>query len=108
MTDRHDNEPAEQRIRLGMVGGGRDAFIGAVHRMAAALDGHIELVCGAFSSDPAKSKASGADLYLPAERVYGTYQEMMEAEAELPGGEGHDAGHRAPSQERKINGLRSH
>ena len=54
-----------RKIRMGMVGGGRDAFIGAVHRMAAALDGHIELVCGAFSSDPDKSRASGADLYLP-------------------------------------------
>lgn len=72
---------------MGMVGGGRGAFIGAVHRMAAALDGHIELVCGAFSSEPKKSKASGADLYLPTERVYGTYQEMMETEAELPNGE---------------------
>ena len=50
------------KLRMGMVGGGRGAFIGAVHRMAAALDGQIELVCGAFSSDPDKSKASGADL----------------------------------------------
>ena len=73
-----------RKIRMGMVGGGRDAFIGAVHRMAAALDGHIELVCGAFSSDPDKSRASGADLYLPADRVYGTYPEMMEREAALP------------------------
>jgi predicted dehydrogenase len=66
-----------------MVGGGRDAFIGAVHRMAAALDGHIELVCGAFSSDPERSRASGADLYLPPDRVYGSYREMMAAEAGL-------------------------
>ena len=72
---------------MGMVGGGRDAFIGAVHRMAAALDGHIELVCGAFSSDPAKSRASGADLYLPPERVYDSYPEMFERESELPDGE---------------------
>ena len=76
-----------RKIRMGMVGGGRDAFIGAVHRMAAALDGHVELVCGAFSSDPDKSRASGADLYLPADRVYGTYPEMMEREAALPAGE---------------------
>ncbi|MCY4484648.1 MAG: Gfo/Idh/MocA family oxidoreductase [Spirochaetaceae bacterium] len=76
-----------RKIRMGMVGGGRDAFIGAVHRMAAALDGHIELVCGAFSSDPERSRASGADLYLPANRVYGDYQEMMAAEAKLPAGE---------------------
>lgn len=72
---------------MGMVGGGRDAFIGGVHRMAAALDGQIELVCGAFSSDPDKSRASGADLYLPAGRVYGTYPEMFEREAALQAGE---------------------
>ena len=74
-------------MRMGMVGGGRGAFIGAVHRMAAALDGEIELVCGAFSSNPKKSKASGADLYLPAERVYGSYEEMIQSEKQLPEGE---------------------
>ena len=73
-----------RKIRMGMVGGGRDAFIGAVHRMAAAIDGEIELVCGAFSSDPKKSKASGKDLYLPADRVYGTYEEMILKEKGLP------------------------
>lgn len=67
-----------------MVGGGRGAFIGAVHRMAATLDGEIELVCGAFSSDPEKSKASGADLYLPPERVYGSFEEMILKEKALP------------------------
>ena len=67
-----------------MVGGGEGAFIGAVHRMAAALDGEIELVCGAFSSDAERSQRSGAALYLPADRVYGDYQAMMEAEAALP------------------------
>ena len=76
-----------RKIRMGMVGGGRDAFIGAVHRMAAALDGHIELVCGAFSSDAERSHASGADLYLPANRVYGDFHEMMAAEAKLPADE---------------------
>jgi predicted dehydrogenase len=70
-----------------MVGGGRGAFIGAVHRMAAQLDGQIELVCGAFSADPAKSQASGADLFLPANRVYGSYAEMFKREKELPEGE---------------------
>lgn len=70
-----------------MVGGGRGAFIGAVHRTAAALDGQIELVCGAFSSDPEKSKASGEDLFLPPGRVYGSYEEMIEKEKELPEGE---------------------
>ena len=72
---------------MGMVGGGRGAFIGAVHRIAAALDGEIELVCGAFSSDPERSKASGADLYLPADRVYGSFAEMIEKEKALPEGE---------------------
>lgn len=75
-----------RKIRMGMVGGGRGAFIGAVHRMAAALDGQIELVCGAFSSTPEKSKASGADLYLPEDRVYGSYAEMIEKEKQLPEG----------------------
>ncbi|MBR9919646.1 MAG: Gfo/Idh/MocA family oxidoreductase [Bacteroidetes bacterium] len=72
---------------MGMVGGGRGAFIGAVHRMAAAIDGQIELVCGAFSSSPEKSKLSGADLYLPPDRCYGTFSEMFEKEAALPEGE---------------------
>ena len=76
-----------RKIRMGMIGGGRGAFIGAVHRMSAALDGQIELVCGAFSSNPKKSKLSGADLYLPKERVYGSYQEMIEKEKHLPKGE---------------------
>ena len=70
-----------------MVGGGKGAFIGQVHRIAAAIDGEIELVCGAFSSDPARSKESGEALYLPSNRVYGSYQEMIAAERELPEGE---------------------
>lgn len=72
---------------MGMVGGGLGAFIGSVHRMAAALDGEIELVCGAFSGDPEKSKASGEALYLPAERVYANFEEMILKEKELPEGE---------------------
>jgi len=76
-----------RKIRYGMVGGGRGAFIGAVHRIAANMDGQIELVCGAFSSDPEKSKASGADLFLPPARCYGSYSEMIQAEAALPEGE---------------------
>ncbi len=74
----------KQKIRMGMVGGGIGAFIGNVHRMAARLDGEIELVCGAFSSDPEKSKRSGAELGLPPERVYGSYVEMIEKEKQLP------------------------
>jgi len=73
-----------RKIRYGMVGGGRGAFIGGVHRIAAALDQQIELVCGAFSSDAEKSKASGADLFLPANRCYSNYEEMIKAEAALP------------------------
>ena len=76
----------QRKMRMGMVGGGQGAFIGAVHRMAAALDGHIELVCGAFSSDPERSKASGADLFMPADRVYSNYEEMILKEKELPEG----------------------
>ena len=72
------------KIRMGMVGGGEGAFIGEVHRMAAAIDGEIELVCGAFSSDAERARRSGAALYLPEDRVYTSYMEMMEAEAALP------------------------
>ena len=73
-----------RKLRMGMVGGGRDAFIGAVHRMAASLDGQVELVAGAFSKDPKKSKLSGRDLYLAPERIYGNYREMAQKEALLP------------------------
>jgi len=70
-----------------MIGGGRGAFIGAVHRLAAIMDGHAELVAGAFSSDAARSKASGADLWLDPARVYGSYREMARAEAARPAGQ---------------------
>ena len=75
-----------RKLRMGMVGGGIGAFIGGVHRMAATLDGECELVCGAFSSTPERSKESGAQLYLPPERVYGTFEEMINAEKKLPEG----------------------
>jgi len=75
------------KIRMGMVGGGEGAFIGQVHRIAAALDGEIELVCGAFSSDPERSRRSGAALHLPTGRVYDSYRQMMAAEADLPADE---------------------
>ena len=74
----------KRKLRMGMVGGGRGAFIGGVHRRAAALDGEIELVAGAFSSDPRKSALSGKDFYLKPSRVYGSYQEMAEQEKALP------------------------
>jgi predicted dehydrogenase len=72
---------------MGMVGGGRGAFIGAVHRIAAGIDGQVELVCGAFSSDPQRSKDSGADFFLPPQRCYADYAEMMAKEAALPAAE---------------------
>ena len=77
----------KRKLRMGMVGGGRGAFIGGVHRRAANLDGNIELVAGAFSSDPKKSKLSGKDFHLDPARVYGSYQEMAEKEKALPLGE---------------------
>ena len=79
-----------RKLRMGMVGGGRGAFIGAVHRRAAQLDGRIELVCGAFSRSPAKSRASGKDFLLLKNRVYGSYQDMFTAEKNLPAGESMD------------------
>ncbi len=73
-----------RKLRFGMIGGGRGAFIGAVHRIAAQMDGRAELVAGAFSSDPARSAASGADLFLDPARVYGSYAEMAKAEKARP------------------------
>lgn len=74
------------RIRLGMVGGGRDAFIGGVHRIASRLDDHYELVAGAFSSTVEKSKLSGLDLGVAEDRSYGSYKEMAIREARLKNG----------------------
>ena len=74
----------DRKLRMGMIGGGPGAFIGAVHRIAARMDGEIELVCGAFSSQEEKSKAAGKELFLPRERVYASYQQMIEKEKELP------------------------
>lgn len=72
------------KLKMGMVGGGKDAFIGAVHRMAAALDGQIDFVAGALSSTPEKSKASGLELGLAEGRSYGTWEEMLDGELALP------------------------
>jgi predicted dehydrogenase len=76
-----------RKLRFGMVGGGRGAFIGAVHRIAAQMDGQAELVAGAFSSDAQRSRDSAADLFVAAERAYGSYREMAVAEAARPPGE---------------------
>ncbi|MCH9751090.1 MAG: Gfo/Idh/MocA family oxidoreductase, partial [Alphaproteobacteria bacterium] len=69
---------------MGMVGGGQGAFIGDVHRLAARLDGKIDLVCGAFSRDPENCIATGRQLGLHASRCYANYDDMMRAEAALP------------------------
>ena len=69
-----------EQIRLGMVGGGNDAFIGGVHRIASRIDGHFALVAGAMSSTPEKSKASGQALGLDPDRCYGSFEDMAEAE----------------------------
>jgi predicted dehydrogenase len=69
---------------MGMVGGGKDAFIGAIHRLAANMDGLIELSCGALSINPEIAMASGEALFLPKDRTYTTFEEMIKAEAALP------------------------
>ncbi len=71
-------------LQLGMIGGGQGAFIGAIHRTAAALDGHWRLAAGALSSTPEKSLASGRECGLPSDRTYPTWQEMLRAEAARP------------------------
>ena len=76
-----------RKLKFGMIGGGRDAFIGAVHRRAAIADGFTEFVAGALSSTPEKARLSGQDLLLAPERNYGTWQEMLEKESALPEGE---------------------
>lgn len=75
------NTDSGRRLRLGMVGGGEGAFIGAVHRIAARLDDHYELVAGAFASDPERSRVSAAGLHVARERAYPDYRAMAEAEA---------------------------
>ncbi len=73
-----------RKLRMGMVGGGSDAFIGAIHRLAAFMDNQCELVCGCFSIDPEISLSSGRSYFLPDNRIYKNYQEMFENEAKLP------------------------
>jgi predicted dehydrogenase len=73
-----------RKLKMGMVGGGRNAFIGAVHRKAAVMDGKVEFIAGALSSDPEKAKASARDLLISEERSYGTWQEMVDQESSLP------------------------
>ena len=80
------NDAVTGRIRLGMVGGGQGAFIGAVHRLAARMDDHYEFVAGALSADAAKAKASGVELGLAADRIYTGFAEMAKAEAKRQNG----------------------
>ncbi len=76
-----------RKLRMGMIGGGNNAFIGAIHRLAAFMDGQIELVCGCFSSNPDTSMASGKSYYLPENRIYTSYSEMIKCEAKLAEGD---------------------
>ncbi len=73
-----------RKLRMGMVGGGKDAFIGAVHRIALNMDGLMELSCGALSINPEIAVDSGKSLFLPEDRIYLTYDEMIKKESELP------------------------
>jgi predicted dehydrogenase len=77
-------ESWKRKLRMGMVGGGEGAFIGAVHRLCAAMDGQIELVAGCFSRSFENTSRTGAQLYLDPERCYATYEQMAAAEAKLP------------------------
>jgi predicted dehydrogenase len=86
MTIEGKADAGSRHIRLGMVGGGDGAFIGGVHRIAARLDGHYELVAGALSSTPEKAQSSGQSLGLAPDRSYASYQEMAQAEAARPDG----------------------
>ncbi len=70
-----------RKLRMGMVGGGKDAFIGAIHRLAANMDGLIELVCGALSINPEIARESGRSLFLPEDRTYLNFEEMIRNEA---------------------------
>jgi predicted dehydrogenase len=79
-----NNPPLNRKLRMGLVGGGQGAFIGAVHMRAAIMDNRGILVAGALSSDPAKAKASAPEYDIKPERAYGSYQEMVERESKLP------------------------
>jgi predicted dehydrogenase len=81
------NAPLNRKLRMGLIGGGQGAFIGRVHATAAILDNRAALVAGALSADPARAKASAPDYDIKPERAYGSYQEMVAAEAKLPAAE---------------------
>ena len=77
----------KRKLRMGMIGGGQQSFIGAIHRLAANMDGLIELSCGALSSNPENAAASGRLLFLPEEKIYRSYDDMIETESKLPEGD---------------------
>lgn len=77
----------KRKLRMGMIGGGKDAFIGAIHRLAFNMDGLVEMVCGALSLRPDVAKESGEALFLPDNRIYLSYEEMLEKESRLPAGQ---------------------
>ncbi|WP_208394687.1 Gfo/Idh/MocA family protein [Mucilaginibacter gilvus] len=75
---------SKRKLRMGMIGGGKDAFIGAIHRIAANMDGQIELVCGALSVNPEIAQESGRILFLDEDRIYNNFDELFKAEAQMP------------------------
>lgn len=81
------NGPLNRKLKMGLVGGGQGSFIGKVHSIAACLDNRAEVVAGAFSSNPDRSKASAGDYDVSEDRAYGSYEEMFEKEAAKPEGE---------------------
>lgn len=74
----------KRKLRMGMIGGGKDAFIGAIHRFASNIDGQVELVCGALSINPEVAEESGRILFLAEDRIYTDYQVMLDAESRRP------------------------
>ena len=81
------NGPLKRKLKMGLVGGGQGSFIGKVHSIAACLDNRAEVVAGAFSSNPERSKASAEDYDVCEDRAYGSYAEMFEQESAKPDGE---------------------
>ncbi|MCQ6957862.1 Gfo/Idh/MocA family protein [Mucilaginibacter aquariorum] len=104
---------SNRKLRMGMIGGGKDAFIGAIHRIAANMDGQIELVCGALSMHADVAQESGKMLFLAPDRIYNTYDEMFKAEAQKPADERMDFvtivtpnfAHFAPAMQALENGF---
>ena len=81
------NNDLNRKLRMALVGGGQGSFIGRVHCTAAVLDNRATLVAGALSSNPERAKASAPDYDIPANRAYGSYQELIESELNLPADE---------------------